>query len=75
MRFHWLDVLLHIRYRGPNEIPSSADFVKGQEMGWFEHGSTIIVFAPKGFELMDGLGDGCAIRMGEALLRAPAQGG
>ena len=28
-------------------------FRKGEEMGWFEHGSTIIVFAPGGFTLCD----------------------
>jgi phosphatidylserine decarboxylase len=42
----FLDVLLHLRYRGPNVIPCDAAFAKGEEMGWFEHGSTIIVFAP-----------------------------
>ncbi|HMV65181.1 MAG TPA: phosphatidylserine decarboxylase, partial [Rhodocyclaceae bacterium] len=71
MRLHWLDVLLHLRYRGPNEMPVRADFRKGQEMGWFEHGSTIIVFAPKGFTLVDGIASGHAIRMGHALLRRP----
>ena len=44
--------LLHLRYQGPNEIPCQAALQKGQEMGWFEHGFTIIVFAPKGFELL-----------------------
>ena len=54
IRLHFLDVLLHLRYRGPNELPCDARFAKGQEMGWFEHGSTIIVFAPPGFALADG---------------------
>ncbi|MES1196560.1 MAG: archaetidylserine decarboxylase, partial [Steroidobacter sp.] len=44
IRLHWLDVLLHLKYRGPNVIPCNVPFAKGQEMGWFEHGSTIIVF-------------------------------
>jgi len=70
IRLLWLDVLLHIRYTGPNEIPAAADFRKGQEMGWFEHGSTIIIFAPKGFALCPGRQDGSPIRMGEALLHA-----
>lgn len=69
MRFRWLDVLLNLRYRGPNEIPCAADFAKGEEMGWFEHGSTIIVFAPEGFELCAGISEGRPIRLGEALLR------
>ncbi len=68
IRLHFLDVLLHLRFRGPNEIPVRASFVKGQEMGWFEHGSTIIVFTPPGFDLCDGIVTGAQIRMGQALL-------
>ena len=48
IRLHFLDVLLHLRYRGPNEIACDAALRKGEEMGWFQHGSTIIVFAPDG---------------------------
>lgn len=44
---------------------------KGDEMGWFEHGSTIIVLAPPGFSLDPGIREGRRIRMGEALLRMP----
>jgi phosphatidylserine decarboxylase len=45
--------------------------VKGAEMGWFEHGSTIIVLAPPGFALAEPLADGRAIRMGTPLMRLP----
>ncbi len=69
IRLHWLDVLLHLRYRGPNVIPCNARFQRGEEMGWFEHGSTIIVFAPKGHALCDGIAEGSRIRMGQGLLR------
>ena len=51
IRLHCADVLLHLRYRGPNEIPCNARYARGQEMGYFQHGSTIIVFAPRGFTL------------------------
>jgi phosphatidylserine decarboxylase len=71
IRLHFIDVLLHIRYRGPNRIPCSASFKKGEEMGWFQHGSTIIVFAPKGFSLSPGIAQGQCIAMGEALLQLP----
>ena len=47
----------------------AAGFKKGEEMGWFQHGSTIIVFAPKGFSLSPGIVQGQHIRMGEALLQ------
>ena len=72
IRLHFLDVLLHLRYRGPNVIACDAPFAKGQEMGWFEHGSTIIVFAPAGFLPCPGVQDGRQIRMGTPLLRLPA---
>jgi phosphatidylserine decarboxylase len=46
-------------------------YAKGQEMGWFEHGSTIIVLAPKGFALCEPGREGAVIRMGRPLLRLP----
>jgi phosphatidylserine decarboxylase len=71
IRLHCLDVRLHLRYRGPNEIECREHFSKGQEMGWFEHGSTIIVFVPPGFTLADGVAPGARVRMGQALLKLP----
>jgi phosphatidylserine decarboxylase len=68
VRLHFLDVLLHLRYRGPNTIPCDASLHKGDEMGWFQHGSTIIAFAPEGVALCDRLRQGSIIRMGEPLL-------
>ncbi len=72
VRLHFIDVLLHLRYRGPNRIPCHAQFAKGDELGWFQHGSTIIVFAPPGFTLDKGIDTGARIRMGEALFGRPA---
>jgi phosphatidylserine decarboxylase len=69
MRFHALDVLLNLRYKGANEIPCDARYSKGQEMGWFEHGSTILLFVPRGYELANSIESGKIIRMGEALLQ------
>jgi phosphatidylserine decarboxylase len=71
IRLHCLDVLLHLRHRGPNVIACDAPFAKGQEVGWFELGSTIVVFAPKGFTLCDNVRSGGQIRMGQPLLRLP----
>src|SRR5262249_22577804 len=45
IRLHFLDVLLGLKNRAPSVFSCNAKFEKGQEMGWFEHGSTIIVFA------------------------------
>jgi phosphatidylserine decarboxylase len=69
MRLRALNVPLNLRYRGPNELTCSADYRKGEEMGWFEHGSTILLFTPPGFELAAGISTGHRVRMGEALLQ------
>ena len=71
IRLHFLDVLLHLRWRGPNEMPCVAALAKGQEMGWFEHGSTILVFAPAGFRLAEGIAPGVRLRAGQALMHLP----
>lgn len=68
IRLHFANVLLHLKYRGPNKIPCDAQLTKGEEMGWFQHGSTIIAFAPEGVELSAHLSTGSRIRMGEPLL-------
>jgi phosphatidylserine decarboxylase len=71
IRLHFLDLLLDLGHRGPNVIACYAAFRKGEEMGWFQHGSTIIVFAPAGFTLCEGLQEGATIRMGQPLMRLP----
>lgn len=72
IRLCFLDVRLHLAYRGPNEIACDAACTKGQELGWFEHGSTMLVFAPPGFSLAPGIVEGSLVRVGQALLRRPA---
>jgi phosphatidylserine decarboxylase len=69
IRLKFLDVLLHLRYRGPNVIPCDVALSRGEEMGWFEHGSTILVFAPRDASLGEGVREGGRIRMGQALMR------
>jgi len=71
IKLHFLNVLLHLKYRGPKVLDCDAPYRKGQEMGWFEHGSTIIVFAPKGFALTANIRTGETIRMGQPLMRLP----
>ena len=72
VRLHALDVLMHLRYRGPNEMACDASFERGDELGWFEHGSTIIVLAPRGFELCEGIATGVRLRAGMRLMKRPA---
>jgi phosphatidylserine decarboxylase len=71
IRLHFLDVLLSLEHRGPNVFLCNALFSKGDQMGWFQHGSTIIVFAPDGFTLCDGVQEGAMIRVGERLMHLP----
>jgi phosphatidylserine decarboxylase len=69
IRLRFIDVTFHLKYQGPNRIDCNARVLKGQEMGWFEHGSTIIVFAPPGMTLCEQRTAGETIRMGQPLLK------
>lgn len=69
IRLHFLDVLFHLKYSGPETYSCDAHFSKGQEIGWFQHGSTIIVLADKGFSLCSNLQQGSKVRMGQAIMR------
>ena len=71
MRFTFVDATFHLKYKGPNVIPCGTRLNKGQEMGWFEHGSTIIVFAPEGFESTSNIREGARLRYGEPLFSLP----
>jgi phosphatidylserine decarboxylase len=71
IRLNFLDSPLDLRYRGPNVIGCDAVLAKGAEMGRFEHGSTIIVFVPRGFALHERLREGARVRVGEPLMRLP----
>lgn len=68
VRLHFLDLHLHHDYQGPQTLECSAPLRRGQQMGWFEHGSTIIVLAPPGLQLQAGITTGHRIKAGEALL-------
>jgi phosphatidylserine decarboxylase len=72
IRLHFINTMLHIDHRGPNVWFCDAPFRKGDEMGWFQHGSTIIVFAPPGFLLCESVAEGASIRMGQPLMRLPS---
>jgi len=68
VRIHCLPSPLNLQYRGPNHFEVNRRVVKGEELGWFEHGSTIIVFGQPGMRLAAGLGEGVRIRTGQAIL-------
>ena len=67
IRLHCINVLLHLKYQGPNQIPCQAQFQRGSELGWFQHGSTILFFAPHGYQLIQQWHLGDTIKMGQAL--------
>ena len=67
IRLSFLDTAKSLRIGGPRVIPVQARVRKGEEMGYFEHGSTIVMLLPKGFRFADGIETGKRIRAGEAL--------
>jgi phosphatidylserine decarboxylase len=71
IRLRFLDLLFNLGRGEAAVIACDARLRKGEEMGWFEHGSTVIVLAPDGFALCDGVQDGRVMRMGAPLMRLP----
>ncbi len=69
MKFHCLGGDLDLRSRGCNHLHCQASYAKGDEMGYFQHGSTIILFATSHYSLCDGIAEGLCIKMGSPLLR------
>ncbi len=75
LRLHCLAGIPYPRQRGQAHAACTARYRKGEEMGWFEHGSTIIVFAPTGFELASAITGGALVRMGQPLMHLPDRDG
>lgn len=72
IRLSFLDTASSLRVGGARMIPVTTRVRKGEEMGYFEHGSTIVMLLPKGFRFADGIEADARIRAGEALfVRAP----
>jgi phosphatidylserine decarboxylase len=74
IKLRFLDLDAGVRFQGRSVIGCGTSFSKGDELGWFEHGSTIVVLVPDGFELCDDVEDGMTMRMGQPLMRIPASG-
>jgi phosphatidylserine decarboxylase len=70
----FVQVPLDQQYAGPARIDCRASFLKGDEMGYFRHGSTIIVLATPGLVCTGNVLEGERIRMGEPLLRHGSPG-
>ncbi|MGA9014731.1 MAG: archaetidylserine decarboxylase [Acetobacteraceae bacterium] len=74
IRLNFLAPRTDVRHGGPRTTRLSVPLTKGEEMGWFQHGSTIIVFAPAGFTLAENVRQGHVIRVGQSLIRLPSAG-
>lgn len=72
IKLHALPRVLDLRYRGPNRLTVSARYRKGDELGYFQHGSTIIVFASGAVDLAPGVATGQRLRAGRPLFRRRA---
>jgi phosphatidylserine decarboxylase len=70
IRLHFL-ASLDLARRGPKFIACDAQLRKGEEMGWFQHGSTIILLSPAGFTLSPKVREGYQIWMGQPLMQLP----
>jgi len=73
IRLHFLDVVLNAATCGPVLFPCDVEVRKGDELGWFEHGSTIILLAPDHFEFCDNVLESARICAGQPLMRKPAK--
>ncbi|MCG8370126.1 MAG: archaetidylserine decarboxylase [Proteobacteria bacterium] len=72
MRIHGIDGVLNLEYAGPTRIRCERRLAKGEEIGYFEQGSTLVLFVPPAYLLAPGLAGGDTIRMGRKLfVRAP----
>jgi phosphatidylserine decarboxylase len=71
IRLHFLDLVLNAQTRGALRFPCDVSVQKGDELGWFEHGSTIIVLTPDRFEFCENVREGARILAGRPLLRRP----
>lgn len=70
MRFKGLEYPLNLQYRGPNTLPFQHEFSKGERLGNFEHGSTIVMLTSEDFSFLPDIKEGQRINMGEALMQA-----
>ncbi len=69
IKLHAVDGVFDLRYGGPHVVDMhDVSVAKGQELGFFQSGSTIIVFATGSFAFSPGVREGAIIRVGEALL-------
>jgi phosphatidylserine decarboxylase len=67
LRLTFVDLPADVRNGEPTLHPADAHLARGEEMGWFEQGSTIVMLVPVGWTVVAGEGE--RIRCGVALAR------
>ncbi len=68
IKINCLDFPLDLKYRGPNRLACHARYRKGDEIGYFQHGSTLILFATESYSICEDILPGRRIKMGQPLL-------
>lgn len=69
MQLKGLQEPLNLEYQGPNSINWQHKVMKGEQLGYFQQGSTIVMFATGPLRFVEDLRIGATIRMGEPLMR------
>jgi phosphatidylserine decarboxylase len=70
LKLHAVSGVFDLRYSGPRDVGlRDVRVAKGDELGYFENGSTIIVFARGPFAFDEGVREGDTLRVGQPLFR------
>jgi phosphatidylserine decarboxylase len=69
LKIHAVERLLDLRQRGRTMMAPDAPVARGDELGYFQSGSTILVFAHGPLMLARGLSAGDTVRVGQPLFR------
>lgn len=67
IRLTFLDTVKLLRERAEPIVTCDVALTQGAEIGWFEHGSTIVLLLPAPFMVADGVTTGDRVRAGDVL--------
>ncbi|MFN4329855.1 MAG: archaetidylserine decarboxylase [Limnobacter sp.] len=67
IRLHCTGLLFEQGYRGPARWSVNTPMQCGEELGWFEHGSTVVLLVPGHWRLHESIAVGSRLHMGQAL--------
>jgi phosphatidylserine decarboxylase len=73
IHLHCLSGPVNPLYGGSAWIPCVAEYRKADELGYFQHGSTIVVLTTAAMDLCEAVRSGATVRMGEPLFRRREQ--